>query len=687
MMRRHFLFLWEDDSGDNGASDAADASNTNDAESNQADEQTTVDDDFSEDVWNDIQSEVEQSYGDITTDNNGPDIATQQYAEDIADGTASWDSDTAQSVGRGGDYSVSSSGNIYDNGQVLTDSNGNPITTKSGEYWYTGDPWGSNGSSEDPYGSKQAGMQAIANERAEAQAKANNNATSIKSDVNDQADKAAKESEIQGTSLGQSNHVSTAIDEDEKAHLSDRQVYDQDILDIFNNAKDLDRSVMDFSNNNGRGYGNADIAKDANGVSQYGSVDRSGNVYSKDDYYSNSAARQANGQTNAQAEGDSSLWGSIKNNIQDKVQSFINKTGDINQALGGKDEYGRTGAQERREERDNQATAALTNRYNDLADKASKGSITSKEQKELDALENRYGTNLGSLQSNIYQNGTQTNGGRLTNILDNIGEKLTDKANSINSKLGGSDKYGLNEKGQFVDRNGDGKISLAERAQNIGSNVYNAAKDKLNDLTNPFQREEALWNEGKSQRQASNGDLLQNIIGGVKQAGAVGLGGLKTAATAAVNPAQAIMELGVYGANKLGNKVLTEAERHDIQDLASSKSSPSSRTWSDNHNDDSSDDDVTAAIASSLKKPKAISNAVNKIANKQAVKTDKYDTIINQHRKDNATKISSSRGTISDERLKSFVIAAYTNPAIASRYGKMLMLSTLTNNNILTRRS
>lgn len=696
----HLLHIYyEDDTGDNGASEAANSGNTNDEESNKSEEQTQQDpdDDFD---WTEIENEVAQNYGDITTDKGGPDVATQQYAESIKDGTADYDQDTAQSFGRGGSYSISDQGNIYSNDDVVVDSSGNPVTDNNGNYIYSGTSWSEsnpNSSSEDIYGSKAQGEREIANEQLQQQINEKaNNATKLDSNVNDLANQAAQ-SNLQPTT-GQTNRVSTAIDEDEKAHLANRQVYDEDELALFNNAKDLNAPVMDFSNNNGRGYGNAEIARDNNGVAQYGSVDTNGKSYSKNDYYSPEEANNELGYeayaTNAHKGNSSnpvtSAWNNIKDSVADLGGKITDSLYNLNQSLGGRDKSGQTKADEIREAKDNKSTTALTSRYNDLAKKSSEGKLTSKEEKELNALESRYGTNLQDLNSDKYQSSTQTSGGRLSNIADYLGEKaIASPIEKVNDWLGGSDKYGLNSRGQFVDRNGDGRISLGERAQNIGSNIYNAAKDKLNDITNPFQREEELWNEGKQTRSNASGDFWQNVLGYGKQAGAILSGIGKEALTAAVNPGQAIMDIGMYGANKLGNKVLSEAERHSIEDLASSKSSPSTQSFADTNSTDTSDDDsYTNAIVESLKKPKVVANASSKISNqiKQSLPTGKYDTIVSQHRQLNQDKIKNHKGTISDERLKSFVIATYTNPAIAQRYGKMLMLSGLTNNDIQTRR-
>lgn len=657
---------YDEDTGDNGASDAADAGNTNDDESNEAVDQTTVDDDFGID-WNSLEDEVDDEYSDIVTDDDSPDAATQQYAESIRDGTADYDQTTAQSYNRGGSHSISDLGNIYSNSNVVTDRSGNPVTDSSGNYIYTGTSWNEsnpNASSEDIYGSKAAGQRETANEQAKA--------THIENDL---ANKAANP--IQSTT-GQTSKASTTIVDDEKAHLNNRQVYDQDILDLFNNAKDLSAPVLDFSNNNDRGYGNTEVARDNNGVAQYGSIDANGKSYSKNDYYNPEEANRELGYeaytTNSHQGSSSNPITSAWNNIKDATSSLAGKINDsltnLNQSLGGRDKEGRSKADEIREAKDNKSTIALTTRYNDLAKKSNEGKLTSKEEKELNALESRYGTNLQDLNSDKYQSMTQSSG-RLANIVDYVGEKaVASPIEKVNDLLGGADKYGVNNRGQFVDRNGDGRISLGERTQNITSNIYNTVKDKLNDMTNPFQKEEALWNSGKNTRTNANGDFWQTLAGYGKQAGAILGGAAKTTLTATVNPAQAVMDLGLYGANKLGNKALSEAERHSIEDLAQSKSSPATMTFADN-NSSSDDDPITSAITSSLKNPKVVAKAASSM--------NKYDTIINNHRQQNADKIKNSKGTISDERLKSFVIATYTNPLLAQRYGDLIRLSTLTN--------
>lgn len=70
-------------------------------------------------------------------------------------------------------------------------------------------------------------------------------------------------------------------------------------------------------------------------------------------------------------------------------------------------------------------------------------------------------------------------GSRLGNIGGNIKEDLGDAGTRINQFFGGADEYGLGSKGQINDRNGDGKVSIGERLQNMGRDVATWAGNQL----------------------------------------------------------------------------------------------------------------------------------------------------------------------------------------------------------------
>lgn len=72
-------------------------------------------------------------------------------------------------------------------------------------------------------------------------------------------------------------------------------------------------------------------------------------------------------------------------------------------------------------------------------------------------------------------------GSRLGNIGGNIKEDLGDAGTRINQFFGGADQYGLDSRGRINDRDGDGKVSIGERALNIGRNVATWAGNQLKD--------------------------------------------------------------------------------------------------------------------------------------------------------------------------------------------------------------
>lgn len=72
-------------------------------------------------------------------------------------------------------------------------------------------------------------------------------------------------------------------------------------------------------------------------------------------------------------------------------------------------------------------------------------------------------------------------GSRLGNIGGNIKEDLGDAGTRINQFFGGADQYGLGSRGQINDRDGDGKVSIGERARNMGRDVATWAGNQLKD--------------------------------------------------------------------------------------------------------------------------------------------------------------------------------------------------------------
>lgn len=70
-------------------------------------------------------------------------------------------------------------------------------------------------------------------------------------------------------------------------------------------------------------------------------------------------------------------------------------------------------------------------------------------------------------------------GSRLGNMAGNAKEDLGDAGTRINQFFGGADEYGLGSKGQINDRNGDGRVSIGERLQNMGRDAATWAGNQL----------------------------------------------------------------------------------------------------------------------------------------------------------------------------------------------------------------
>lgn len=169
------------------------------------------------------------------------------------------------------------------------------------------------------------------------------------------------------------------------------------------------------------------------------------------------------------------------------VKGWMETTGDkVNQFFGGA-RGGYTNADRERAEE----AAAARKTYEDKAAekqaaidnlKASKSYDPEKDkdtvaqlEKERDDLQSRANAINRDIQS------TDT-GSRIGNMVGNAKEDLGDVGTSINQFFGGADQYGLGKEGKINDRNGDGKVSLSERARNIGRDVAEWGREKLQNL-------------------------------------------------------------------------------------------------------------------------------------------------------------------------------------------------------------
>ena len=117
--------------------------------------------------------------------------------------------------------------------------------------------------------------------------------------------------------------------------------------------------------------------------------------------------------------------------------------------------------------------------FNDFANKYDKNN--KEDVEKYNQLKSEY-EDLVSRRDSINRDIQSTDtGSRLGNIGGNIKEDLGDAGTRINQFFGGADQYGLDSRGRINDRDGDGKVSIGERALNIGRNVATWAGNQLKD--------------------------------------------------------------------------------------------------------------------------------------------------------------------------------------------------------------
>lgn len=161
------------------------------------------------------------------------------------------------------------------------------------------------------------------------------------------------------------------------------------------------------------------------------------------------------------------------------------KADQINQLLGG----ARGGYTNADRERAEEASKAW-NTYDEKAKQAEKalndfaGKYDKNNKEDVDKynqLKSEY-EDLTARRDSINRDIQSTDtGSRLGNIGGNIKEDLGDVGTAINQFFGGADQYGLDSRGRINDRDGDGKVSIGERLQNMGRNAVTWAGNQLKD--------------------------------------------------------------------------------------------------------------------------------------------------------------------------------------------------------------
>ncbi len=283
-------------------------------------------------------------------------------------------------------------------------------------------------------------------------------------------------------------------------------MFDLDSMDLqwFADDDDSDENENSESNNNNNESDNSnDFDFSEFGDQQAGYYDADGNYLGEDDAAAHAAAESHNDDsflTENWAESQDDFGydvnddGSTKVNLHnvgkavDDAKHAVkgwaeSKADQINQFFGG-------------------ARAGYTNADRERAEEASKAWNTYDEkaktaEKALNDFGNKYDPNnkddvakynelkaeyedlIGRRDAINRDIQSTDTGSRLGNIGGNIKEDLGDAGTRINQFFGGADEYGLGSKGQINDRNGDGKVSIGERLQNMGRDAVTWAGNQL----------------------------------------------------------------------------------------------------------------------------------------------------------------------------------------------------------------
>lgn len=360
----------------------------------------------------------------------------------------------------------------------------------------------------------------------------------------------------------------------------------------------------------------------------------------------------------------SSAWNEVKETANKAKNGLLEAPGKaldkLNTSLGGKDSRGLTKENAKKYDEYQNAYKTINDRLMALDQK---DKLTEKEQKERDALISQYGAEKDD-RSNAYtltggafgdknlqpefDHDKTSLGERAQNIAKNAAYNVETSAYNLSQSLGGGDRYGLTSTGKAADRDGDGKVSFGERAQNIGDNVV----DSLIDWLNPYTAGDKLIDSGKD-------DWDRDAFGKLTGAGKMLLGGLANALYFS-NPLNA----GKYAAGKA-----LELATNDNKAYSDQKSADPS-SFENLHNDDSSNNDIV--LSKALKSPKTVAKAAKKM---EKVKANIYDDKASEWKKSNASKISAQHNSLkSDEDLKTFIMATYLNDDVAKKMADLIKL-------------
>lgn len=170
----------------------------------------------------------------------------------------------------------------------------------------------------------------------------------------------------------------------------------------------------------------------------------------------------------------------------DKVAGWVgNRIESINRTLGGSTNgYTSADLERNKEAREayktyDEKAKTAEKAFNDFANKYDKNN--KEDVEKYNQLKEEYedlAARRDSINKDIHSTDT---GSRLGNIGGNIKEDLGDAVTRLNQFFGGADQYGLDSRGRINDRDGDGKVSIGERALNIGRNVATWAGNQLKD--------------------------------------------------------------------------------------------------------------------------------------------------------------------------------------------------------------
>ena len=288
------------------------------------------------------------------------------------------------------------------------------------------------------------------------------------------------------------------------------------------------------------------------------------------------------------------------------------------------------------------------------------------------------------------------------NYIGRVGSNIVQGAKNVGDKVdtffGGANKQtGLSSSGMQADRNGDGKVSFGERLTNMAQRAFmgkdaskydvngngkidssEAVVGALNHMTDFNLIGDNLVDKGKEQMKNNGGKWYNSLAGGAKVVGGYILNALNGAVNVATNPLSAVStplhgatELALNNAKDYGGfenvpktEVSTANGPNNMYNMFDSRSGGGMDLSSGNTN-------ANLSTANAMTDEELL-EALKKAGLSPISGMTDWDTLKNNSMVADADKIRKKQMSISDERLKDYVMYSMMEPKVLDLVARLM---------------